>query len=179
MTAISRAPHLFAQPTAILISLLVLVGNSQLSTSHEAATGAKVHMLPRTDPLEMNNRIQHPVFAPTPGGRRGGGRYLLDRILDRTQNQSGRGDQKALPLPGIEHRSNIAQPRQCTDYGIPAPCMLCDPGTLPSMGTNARTPSSSHGHHTGLFTGDKVKVNLSLRKSVRHTGKQRYSATQS
>jgi len=128
MTEIQRALHLFAQLAAILVRFLLLE-NSQLSTSHEAALEAQVHMLPRTDPLETNSRIHHPFFCTHPGW---GGRYLLDRRFHRPKNQSGRSDQKALTLPGIEHRSTIAQPRQCTDYGIRAPPdILHDLGTLP------------------------------------------------
>ena len=51
-------------------------------------------MLPRTDPLEMNSRIQHPVFAPTPGG---GVRYLLDRRFDRPKPSLGEVTKKPFP----------------------------------------------------------------------------------
>ena len=51
---------------------LLLVGKSQLSTSHEVVREAQVHMLPRTDPLEMYSRNRQPVSVPTPGGLGGG-----------------------------------------------------------------------------------------------------------
>jgi hypothetical protein len=80
-----------------------------------------------------------PCFCTHPawGGRV---RYLLERRLDRPHNQCGRSNEKALLLPGIEHISTTAQPRQCTDNGIPTPhYILEDLGTLHSMRTE-RTP---------------------------------------
>ena len=99
----------------------------------------------RTHPVETNSRVHNPVFVPTPGaGERGGVQYLLDRRMDRPQNQYVRSDKKTPPLPGIEHRSTIAQPCQCTDSVIPAPPYIYiyiyiyiyyDFRTLPSMRT--------------------------------------------
>ena len=51
------------------------LGVKGLSTSHEAALEAQLDMLTRTDPLETNSRVQHPVFVPTPGGGVGVGTY--------------------------------------------------------------------------------------------------------
>lgn len=75
----------------------------------------------RTRPVETNSRVHNHVFAAT-AGVSGGVQYLLGRRMDRPQNQSVRSDEKKNPpLLGIEHRSTIVQPRQCTDSVIPAP----------------------------------------------------------
>lgn len=81
------------------------------------------------------------------------------------------------PPPGIEHRSTIPQPCQCTDYVIPDPPWVISGPYLKWQQLRGHF-SSSHVHHIGLFTGDKVKVNLSIRAPRRHLGKQRYNSTQ-
>lgn len=120
------------------------------------------------------------LFLYPPRVRGGGVRALLDRRFDRPKTSLGAVTKK--PFPSWE--SNTDRPsHSLVNVLITAFELLLIYYTISGHFLEWEQLrghlSSSHSHHTGLFISDKVKVNVSLRTSVRHTGKVRYSATHS